>query len=286
MQPIGNLAKKIASTAENSGTETMKSTQKPQNSALISTAPTLQNPSKNPGTMLGGDGLEKTKTVALQSALQADDPSATDRALEASLPPSVKTSVLEIWTDKGNAQTGWDGELTGIQLTKPMPISDLKLAAETVRKSMARMHPSEIQKGLARLRVLTKVRAETTDDIRLSLAIYADEMANYPADVIRYVIKTQPKIIPWWPAWSELSERLDLYTRKRQRLLDAIEKAIRTPIEPQNPPIQLPHGKRPYRVPAHVPDIRTVMENYGEPLTEDDLEARKAEFLRVGEGGS
>ncbi len=52
---------------------------------------------------------------------------------------------------------------------------------------------------------------------------YEEELRNYPADVVRHVLNTQKNINAFWPAWSELKERLDLYSWKRRKLVDALK---------------------------------------------------------------
>lgn len=52
---------------------------------------------------------------------------------------------------------------------------------------------------------------------------YEEELRNYPADVVRHVLNTQKNINAFWPAWSELKERLDLYSWRRRKLVDALK---------------------------------------------------------------
>lgn len=212
MRPIGNLIP-----------EPSVLSQKPSGTTTLPSKPSVQISQQT-----GAPGSQTTSVSTAQDlgrALTLADPMATDRALQASLPPSVKTSVREIWVDKGTLETGWDGELATIELTHPIPPRDLSTAIHTVESTLKPMPNAEIQKGLARLRLLTKVKQESTEDIRLSLAIYAEEMAPYPADVVRHILKTQPSMSMWWPAWAELKDRLELHTRKRRKLLEAMTTA-------------------------------------------------------------
>ena len=180
------------------------------------------------GSEIISTGMEQ----GLGRALTLDDPKATDKLLEACLPPSVKTSAREIWVDKGTMETGWDGELMTIEMTEPVPQQDRLKALQIVDKSLTPITSAECQKALAKLRLMTKVRAESTEDIRLTLTFYAEELRRYPGDVVRKVLSTQANMSPWWPAWSELKDRLDLYTRKRKKLHEALT-AIR-PTSPKN----------------------------------------------------
>ena len=182
----------------------------------------LHDPSKRTGTALAAAGLRAQPLVSFPAALAADNPSATDRALEASLPLSVRTSKREIWEDKTTTH-GWDGELTKIEWATDLPEADRQKALQTAQQSLIPMTGAECQKALAKLRLMTKVRNESTEDIRLTLMFYEEELRSYPADVVRHVLGTQKNISPWWPAWSELKERLDLYSWKRRKLVDALK---------------------------------------------------------------
>lgn len=72
------------------------------------------------------------------------------------------------------------------------------------------------------MKYLTRQRAEATEDIAAQIEIYARRMEAYPADIVRYVIKTQTDSSPWWPAWSELKDRLDVFVTARRRKLVAL----------------------------------------------------------------
>jgi len=51
---------------------------------------------------------------------------------------------------------------------------------------------------------------------------------EYPADVVRHVLKTQADQSPWWPTWYELRNRLEQYTYRRRMML----KALTSPASP------------------------------------------------------
>jgi hypothetical protein len=225
----------------------------------------------------------------LPAALAADNPSATDRALEASLPPSVRTSKREIWEDKTTTH-GWDGELTKIEWTKDLPEQDRQLALKTAQQSLMPMTGAECQKALAKLRLMTKVRNESTEDIRLTLMFYEEELRSYPADVVRHVLSTQKNISPWWPAWSELKERLDLYSWKRRKLVDALKNGTAPKREaPAEKIIPLAEMGPPQGVPAEdwekakkIVAARHAAKSEPEP-TPEEMERRRLELLAMCE---
>jgi len=88
---------------------------------------------------------------------------------------------------------------------------------------MASMPKQEILALLTRLRAETKSRAEDGDDLQVMIAIYIENIAPYPADVVRHVLRTQSRHEKFWPAWQDLHTRLELYASYRKRLLFALE---------------------------------------------------------------
>lgn len=229
LHSIGSQAAKLVNTLESSTSPQTKPGPSSPSLPSISAAPTQRDPSKKIGIPRAGAGSLAPPPVSLPAALAADKPAETDRALEASLPPSVRTSKREIWTDRGTPDTGWDGELTAVEWTRDLSEADRLEALRMVDQSLTPMTGAECQKALAKMRYMTKVRNESTEDIRLTLMFYAEELRKYPGDVVREVLATQASVSPWWPAWSELKDRLDVRTAKRRRLHEALTRARHSP---------------------------------------------------------
>lgn len=59
-------------------------------------------------------------------------------------------------------------------------------------------------------------------DTKTMVASYAEELQEYPADVVRYVLKMSARNSKWFPAWAELYEDLEFWGRRRMLLADAI----------------------------------------------------------------
>lgn len=60
----------------------------------------------------------------------------------------------------------------------------------------------------------------TDEQISLELAVeaYIDRLAEYPADIVEYVLRTYPDHHKWWPAWAELREELAYWNEDRIKL--------------------------------------------------------------------
>ena len=77
--------------------------------------------------------------------------------------------------------------------------------------------------SLSELKALTRTKSEDMDDIRVVLKAYARKLQDYPRDVTLHVLSTQSDLSEWWPTWSDLRERLEIYTSKRRRMLAALD---------------------------------------------------------------
>lgn len=223
LQAIGNLAKSIVPTPESRATPTPRQTQNSSNSANISSAQTAASPSKNAGTALFKGGSARTPAAVLRSAIALDSPSATDAALEAYLPPSVRS-----WIRATEIRQEWE-KLPKFRQYSPepqyppaLPQDQQAQALKAVQATLSTVNGNECRKLLAEMKYLTRQKAESTEDIAAQIEIYARRLEAYPADVVRYVIKTQTDSSPWWPAWSELKARLDPLVAARKRKLTAL----------------------------------------------------------------
>ena len=77
---------------------------------------------------------------------------------------------------------------------------------------------SRLNSGHAESRLMLARAALESRDMELQIACYARELTAYPADVVRHVLQTQPRFSKFWPAWSELEERLRLHAQRRQKM--------------------------------------------------------------------
>ena len=89
-----------------------------------------------------------------------------------------------------------------------------------VEASLAGAQIKVVARELARLRALTKMK-ET--DAALVAAAYAEEVSRYPADAVAEVCRSWDGV--FFPAWSELRDRLETTVAHRRSLLAALRDA-------------------------------------------------------------
>ena len=104
---------------------------------------------------------------------------------------------------------------------------DGEIDPHTVRgviESVAPLCGDEMTAELAKLAAKTKRRDNGDGDTSLLIAAYVEELAEYPADVVRYVLKQSARNNKFFPAWAELYEDLEFWGRRRLLLRDAVIK--------------------------------------------------------------
>lgn len=103
--------------------------------------------------------------------------------------------------------------VTGFDITEDDG-ADLEMALEVVRMAHTPAPEAKVYGWLAELSVQVAYRAQTEFNGELTLKVYARNLAEYPADIVRDTLRDWPKQSKWWPTWHEL---VDTLNRKQQR---------------------------------------------------------------------
>lgn len=133
----------------------------------------------------------------------------------------MRSALREEVIDRTTEAFGFDVEFRGYRQIDA-PVADIDRALALVDDSLASASPQLIKAELARLRVTTKARAEGADDLRMTMAAYAEYLTEYPADVVVDALRWWARVEKWWPAWAELKELLDRRVLKRKALRKAL----------------------------------------------------------------
>lgn len=97
--------------------------------------------------------------------------------------------------------------------------ADVAGAISTVRASMTPADPDTTLKWLAELSVKCAIKDQTEFSGKLTLGVYAKELAAYPADIVRDALREWAQDSKWWPTWHDLYERLEEDLRPRSLAL-------------------------------------------------------------------
>ncbi len=96
------------------------------------------------------------------------------------MPPSLRCRVE---TRGRVGDHGW--EVAGYDLKDGWDQGEGRESLRLLEMLNARAEPEACQRILARLKVLTRERNLSQEDLVAQIAIYADELSQYPLDVIR-----------------------------------------------------------------------------------------------------
>ena len=123
----------------------------------------------------------------------------------------LHTTLSLKWSDGAHEPIGYEvGELT----------DELK---DFVAKQCLPLTAKEMSHELTTLAALTKRRDNGEIDTKTFVQAYVTKLADYPADVVKYVLANAARDSKFFPAWAELYDELEYWGRSRLRLKDAID---------------------------------------------------------------
>ena len=124
----------------------------------------------------------------------------------------LHTTLSLKWRDGAHEPIGYEvGELT----------DELK---DFVAKQCLPLTAKQMSHELTTLAALTKRRDNGEIDTKTFVQAYVTKLADYPADVVKYVLANAARDSKFFPAWAELYDELEYWGRSRLRLKNAIIK--------------------------------------------------------------
>lgn len=139
------------------------------------------------------------------------------------LPPSVASSLVPKNRSFIDHEYGYDFEfetyeVRGMACTRDELSFSQSLVEVGLKPSDRRVVVSE----LARLRVVTKAKAENDTNLEMLAQVYTEEMECYPPDIVRGACRAWGRREKWWPSWAELKHELDRAMKRRKALAYAL----------------------------------------------------------------
>lgn len=155
--------------------------------------------------------------------LEINDPQQVDKRLVTSVESILGYKVNEIsrtrFTDHGA-----DILVSGFRVEADN-VEEVEQAIRAVLASMTPLSVEAIESQLALLATLVvKPTGETPEDHTVRMRGLAMQLSDYPADIVQRAIKRVSETAKFWPSYSEFYEHIDWRVRKRQLLLDALQK--------------------------------------------------------------
>ena len=148
---------------------------------------------------------------------QSQSTVAVEAHLEASLPPSVASSL--------DAVVDRDYNIVAYTVDGPCPVDDLTAAIAAIDAASQPMPAKALGMLIAEVFSLTKRKKD--DQITLDLAVeaYGSRLEQYPADIVHEVLTKWPDQSMWWPSWHELKQEID-WRNSRAKIKAALEKKL------------------------------------------------------------
>ena len=214
LRRIGSLTSKIV---DMHSPKASTPTRSPKSSETTGTPRQDLVPSSSTGTQRGASGA-----LALQKQMARNDPEATDTILQARLEQLLGQHFVSREREKVDPVYGWDSELIGYSLRQPVSASAMAAARALASAALEPMPQPEIVKELLKLKRLTKSRAEPEADLEAIFVAFAEELADYPPDVIRCALRQIARHETFFPSLNEIIAECQPLTHKRRCIARAL----------------------------------------------------------------
>ena len=159
-----------------------------------------------------GSSVAPARLSRVDRAMAGTDQREVMRAIADGLPESLQTSLEALKQIRMDETWGTDVEFKGLDL---------------VNRAMMPASSREISVLLSELRAQCRTRGgESTGDIVFQISVYARKLEDWPADVVRMVLRCWPEDRDFWPTWHELRDAMEPYTERRRGLVECMQAAL------------------------------------------------------------
>jgi hypothetical protein len=135
--------------------------------------------------------------------------------------------ISERRVDCSTVEYGYETKFVGYSLRSIPDQVDLTTAITIVEATLRPCPDAVVKKELLRLKLTTKSRTQSEDELVFQVAVYADELARYPEDVVVDALRYWGSRQKWWPAWAEMKSLLDDRCERRFALAAALRRVPR-----------------------------------------------------------
>jgi hypothetical protein len=114
----------------------------------------------------------------------------------------------------------------GFELTRPLDPAEAADVLGWLDVLDRRPSRAELVQEVTRCLAVTVARERDQADLKAMLAVMAEELAEFPADVLRAELSAWARREKWWPTLSELRDRCQRAMRLRRSLRFHCECAV------------------------------------------------------------
>lgn len=132
-----------------------------------------------------------------------------------------------------------------------IPELDLERAVSVARAALEPSQGSDCLAATLRLQAVARRRSTIAEDEELSLVVYADKLARYPADAVAAACERWLETSPFWPSVSELLQACEWAMQPRRELVQALTKALQR------------HADAPQERDNRIAELRQAIGSYG-----------------------
>jgi hypothetical protein len=217
-RPIGNQAPKIVNMQKASAS----TPHGPPTISATTGSPNRMTLPSSTGGALGRDGAATSLPAVLSNLLTGNEPAKTDAALLATCELRLAQRLISVREDLIDPVYGYDSRFIGYELPFPVAAERLEDAQQLVTGALQPSPPEMIIQELARLRRLTKSRIEDETDRKASYIAFAEELVDYPPDVIRSVLRGIARTSTFFPALAEIYRECEQAVHHRRVMANAV----------------------------------------------------------------
>ncbi len=147
------------------------------------------------------------------------------------MPPSIASKIEAVSRSRQpeGALPGdpWnESYIADYRLADGASAADAKVALAIVERLLAPAGKRDCAKAVGLLKVKTKERNLTQEDLALQVVVYAEELTVYPIDAVRAACRDWADTQTFFPAWSELRDRCEARVLFRRALALELETYI------------------------------------------------------------
>lgn len=216
---IGSLTSRIASSPEALASALALETL-PRSSGTTGSRSLAPRDANSTGRQLSATAAATLPSIA--EAIALANPQILDLAIARSLPPSIGSALRAIHRDIIDPVYGLDTEFVGYELSRTVVPAELMQARQMVGLHLKPAAGGLIKQELARLRVSTKSRTESADDLVMGFQVFAEECSEYPADVVVWALRGWARSEVFYPSLAEIRDRLQRGARRRKAMMAAL----------------------------------------------------------------
>lgn len=119
-----------------------------------------------------------------------------------------------------------DFDFVGFEGVRDLPEEQLHALKAELERHMAPAEDDEVYKALFKVKNLTKHRKQSDSEMEMQLRTYAAELRRYPRDATLKALDRISDDHEFFPAWKEIRLRVEFHCRRRQTLMNEIDRAL------------------------------------------------------------